>query len=256
MSVSHQEQPSRRSSSSRSESRVSLVDLRYRSAGSFLIAYASSLSRGEVFLETDTPFRLGTKVVLRIQAPGAAALKIEGSVAWTRAIAIGPGQPAGMGIALASSIEAHGGAIDDLVARYVRVRIVVAGAAPGPRAIVGRYLRSILTCDVFEVDILTGVAAFEREIQAGIDLAMIDLDSERAAGEAVIQSMKVRGTTAEIPIVALALMERDRARAAALGVDEVLTTPPLFTELQTTVLHTLARPVSWTRPPPPSTVRR
>ena len=260
MTGEHLQRPSESSSHARPEPKVSL-ELRYRSVAAFLCAYSSRLSRGEVFLETEKPLPRGTRTALRLLVPGTPPLDIEGSVIWNRIVAIGPGQPAGMGIALSSSIEAHGAIIDELAGRYSRIRILVVGAARAPRAVIGRYLRSILACDAIEVapppaspgnnpGLIWGPVSglgeeIAKEIETGIDLAVVDMDADRVAGETVIRRLKIGGATADLAVIALAQLERDRALAAAMGADEVLTTPPLFSELRTAVIHGLSQPRSW-----------
>ncbi len=256
MTGEHLLRPAEAPSRARAESRASL-ELRYRSVGAFLCAYSSRLSRGELFLEAEKPLSPGTRTTLRLLVPGAAPLDVEGVVSWNRIIGIGPGQPSGMGIALSSSIEAHGSIIDELAGRYARIRILVVGAAPTSRAVTSRYLRSILACDVIEVvpqpagpgaspDAGSGLGAeIDKEIAVGLDLCTIDLDSDRVAGETIIRRMKTGNATSDLPIIAMAQFERERASAAALGADEVLTTPPLFSELKTAVIHTLSQPSVW-----------
>ena len=64
----------------------------------------------------------------------------------------GPGQPAGMGITLAASAERIGAAIDKLAFEFRGVKALVAASQAAPRALLIRYLRSIITCNVIEVD--------------------------------------------------------------------------------------------------------
>ncbi|MES1158191.1 MAG: hypothetical protein ABUL67_03730 [Haliangium ochraceum] len=218
---------------------VRMLDLRYPSAGAFLIAYSTRLSRGELFVETPEPLPVGSRAVLRLHAPGAPSLEVEGNVTWARLVAIGPGQPAGMGITLASSIEEHGAVIDELVFRHARPQIVIASAEAAPRAVLARYLRSILSCDLVPADLRPE----ESPLSEQIDLAVVDLDSEPEWGARVIRTLRQHSATAGVPVIALAQRERDRVRAAMLDVDEVLTTPPVFSELRSTVLHALSRPL-------------
>ena len=75
-----------------------------------------------------------------------------GVVAWSREQAQGPGQPAGMGITLAASAERIGAAIDKLAFEFRGVKALVAASQAAPRALLIRYLRSIITCDVIEID--------------------------------------------------------------------------------------------------------
>jgi CheY-like chemotaxis protein/Tfp pilus assembly protein PilZ len=223
--------------------RPPVLELRYRSRGSFLCAYSSKMARGEIFVETERPLALGTRLTLRIIVPGVPTLQLDGKVGWTRGVAIGPGQPAGMGIALTSSIEAHGAAIDDVAAHYAGIRILVVGSNEASRTVLARYLRSILDCDIVEMPLPLplGAALVPND---HMDLAMVDLDSEREDAITAIRTLRSRPATADLPVIALAQLERDRARAATLGVAEVLASPPLFTEVQATVLHALSAPLT------------
>jgi DNA-binding response OmpR family regulator len=45
----------------------------------------------------------------------------------------------------------------------------------------------------------------------------------------------------DVPLIALAQSERDRARGAELGADEVLASPPSFADMHATVVHVLSR---------------
>lgn len=224
-------------------SRPPVLELRYRSRGAFLCAYSSKMARGEIFVETERPLTLGTRLTLRIIAPGLAPLHLDGKVGWTRGVALGPGQPPGMGIALMSSIEAHGAAIDGVAAAYAGIRILVVGGNEASRAVLSRYLRSILDCDIVELPLPLelGAALVPNE---HADLALVDLDIEREDAISAIRTLRSRSATADLPVIALAQLERDRARAATLGVTEILAAPPLFTEVQTTVLHALSAPLT------------
>lgn len=223
--------------------RPPVLELRYRSRGSFLCAYSSKMARGEIFVETERPLALGTRLTLRIIAPGVAPLHLDGKVGWTRGVALGPGQPPGMGIALTSSIEAHGAAIDDVAAHYAGIRILIIGGNEGSRAVLARYLRSILDCDVVEMPLPLELGAALVPSDP-VDLALVDLDGEREDAITAIRTLRSRPATADLPVIALAQLERDRARAATLGVEEVLAAPPLFTEVQTTVMHALSAPLT------------
>lgn len=250
-----------------------LVDLYYRSIGTFLLAYASRLSKGELFLETPSPWSLATPVKVRLHVPGSPAMELAGTVAWTRPTAVGPGQPAGMGITLVSSIDMFGERIDHLAARYARLKILVCTADAAGRAVLGRYLQSLLTCDLVEWE----PGALVRTAEGGhalggakIDLALLDFDAPSGRGSAansnigtLVQDLRSsqdppqpayaaeaverdRGGERRLPILLLAGSERSRARAALLGVDDVLPNPPAFPELQSAVIHALSRPAYWT----------
>ena len=222
------------------------LEVRYRSPSSFLVAYAVHLSKGELFLETTHPLPLGAKVSLRLGGPFEPPLELVGHVTAVRPAATGPGHPAGIRIALDSSIEAHGPRIDQLAARYSPIRILLAMTEPTSRAIVGRYLRSILTCELVEVGGGTGTET--PPLEDNIELCVVDLDASGSAAEALVQTLKFGAVGADIPVIALAQSEQDRARGGALGAEEVLPNPPAFPDLQASVIHALSRPASWSEP--------
>lgn len=212
-----------------------MLNLRFRSAGSFLVAYSTRLSRGELFVETANPWPLGTAIDLRLHAPGVAAIELPAFVTWTRPAAVGPGQPAGMGLALSASIDNHGPTVDAVASMYMGTRILLGATDATSRAVIGRYLRSIVACELIEADF------FGSNHDATADLVVIDLDSTGEAGHALVRSLKEDSRTMDVPLIALAQAERDRARGAEMGADEVLSNPPSFADIHATVVHALSR---------------
>lgn len=222
-----------------------MLDVRYRSPGALLIAYASRLARAELFVEVDPPLLpVGTRTALRLQAPGARPLQVDGRVAWSRPVAVGPGLPAGVGITLLSSIEAQGAVIDELASRFRTTRLLVVSEQLSIRAVLVRYLQSILSCEIVEVAVPSDLAMMGTRIKTGLDMALIDLDGERGQGLTVLQLLMASGSTAGVPIIALARQEHDRANAGSLGVKDVLRTPPLFGDVRDAVIHGLSCPAS------------
>jgi CheY-like chemotaxis protein/Tfp pilus assembly protein PilZ len=248
------------------------LDLHYRSAKAFLLAYASQLSMGELFLETPNPWPLATPLKLRLHVNGVGDLppfELSGAVAWTRPGPIGPGQPAGMGISLLSTIDGGGERIDALVGRYTRTKIWVATTDSAGRAILGRYLQSLMTCEILADGPVThprgelaspqtsrgatdGGLHHSVDAATATDLVIIDFDAPGVTSiDSMIHDLKNHELSSGAPIVVLAQSERDRTRAAALGVDEILPNPPSLQELQSAVMHLLSRPIAWTLSPPP-----
>ena len=107
--------------------------------------------KGQLPVETASPFGSGTPLAIRLVAPST-TINMAGVVAWSREQAQGPGQPAGMGITLAASAERIGAAIDKLAFEFRGVKALVAASQAAPRALLIRYLRSIITCSVIEID--------------------------------------------------------------------------------------------------------
>jgi len=220
-----------------------VIDVQYRTVDAFLVAYASRLSKGELFLETPTPWPLATSLRLRLNVPETPALELLGTVAWSRPGALGPGQPPGMGITLTTSVDTHGDRIDELAGRYSRPRILVVAGDPAGRAIILRYLQSLMSCEIVDTD------SNDLETQGAhtLEVAVIDFDSPGRNVEALLGILKGKSSgRPDIPVLALAQLERDRTRAAQLGVDDVLPNPPSFEELQAAVMFAISRPTSWT----------
>lgn len=226
-----------------------LLDIQYRSVNALLVAYVSRLSRGEIFLEAAHGLPLGTRALLRLQVPGTPPLKAEGVVSWSRPVALGPGMPAGAAIALAASMEAQGAVIDELAARFRRIRMLVVSARAEMRAAVSRYLRSILNCDITETAVPSPqrlAQVLDKELETGLDLVLVDLDDDPQHGRSLLPLVIRSVSRVAVPLIAFAQHERDRANAAGWGVKEVLGTPPLFSEMRDAVIHALSSPASCT----------
>jgi len=214
---------------------VPVVELGYRSAGAFLVAYVSQISRGELFIESPTLPPRGTPLTLRISAPPV-TMALEGTVVGTREAR--PGQSPGMSVALTPPSESFGATVDRLAAGWAGFRVLLSATEAAPRAILGRYIRSILTCTVVDVDNET-----ERSLDLGtLDLVVVDLDSSGPRGFELGQRVRSRPRAA--PVLALAQLERDRAIASGLGFEEVLPNPPAFADLDAAVRRSLSRPMT------------
>jgi CheY-like chemotaxis protein/Tfp pilus assembly protein PilZ len=216
------------------------VELTYRSEAALLVAYSTHLVKGQLPIETSSPFASGTPLAIKLLAPST-TINMAGVVAWSRGEPQGPGQPAGMGITLAASAERIGAAIDKLAFEFRGVRALVAASQAAPRALLIRYLRSIITCSVIEVD--QGRLA-EPGALPSVDLTVIDLDSSGPAGYELYAHLRQHPETGSAPVLAVAGLERDRARAASLGFDEALANPPAFADLEAAALRCLARPIA------------
>jgi CheY-like chemotaxis protein len=211
----------------------------YRSDAALLVAYATQLVKGQLVLDSREPLAEGTPLDLKLVGP-AVSIPLAGEVAWTRAVAEGPAHPAGTGVALTAAPDGLGEAIDRIAFEFRGLRVLVAALQTAPRALLIRYLRSIITCDVVELDqkrLTDDPAAL-----LNVDLTVIDLDSAGVAGYELYARLRQHTETGSAPVLALAQMERDRARAASLGFDEALANPPPFAELQAATLRSLAKP--------------
>src|SRR5215472_18732072 len=90
------------------------LEVSYRTAGAFLVSYSMNLSKGGIFLETQTPLEPGEHVSLKFDVPGEGPLEVEGVVAWVRSNDPS-GLPNGMGIQFAELDARYGSVIDEMV---------------------------------------------------------------------------------------------------------------------------------------------
>ncbi len=78
------------------------LQLNYRDAtgGNFLFEYSQNISKGGIFIETDTPMPSGANIVIQFQAPGSDdKIEVEGEVVWVNPVRDGDDNPnPGMGI--------------------------------------------------------------------------------------------------------------------------------------------------------------
>lgn len=213
-----------------------VIEIGYRSAGSFLVAYATQVAKGELFIDTPTWPPLGTPVALRISVPPATTLALEGVVAFSREAR--PGDPAGMGVTLTAPSESFLSTVDRLAAGFAGFRVLLGTGEAAPRAILGKYLRSIFSCTVIDLD-----AEAEGSQDTGpIDLALIDIDSTGPRGFEAGERLRQRPRPA--PMIALAQLERDRALALKLGFDASIANPPAIAEIEAAVRRVIARAVN------------
>jgi uncharacterized protein (TIGR02266 family) len=217
-------------------------EVRYRTAGAFLVAYTTNLSKGGLFIETPTPLPVGTGIALALSAPTIPEpLQVEGVVAWVRDGADPEGYPAGMGVQFAQIEERYGAVIDAIVSAFEGLRILVALASSSGRALIVRYLKSIITAQVIEaIDAETAMTALESRV----DLCLVDLDDGPEAERTLLAARERPDHS--IPVIALGANELTRERARALGADETIAAPAVFTALQTAVIRCLAKPAAIT----------
>jgi len=225
---------------SRRHGRVPVAfEVTYSTPGAFLVAYTSNLSKGGVFLDTPKPLPVGTAVKLSFSAPSAPEpIVVDAVVAWIRDTPTPEGHPSGMGLRFDQLEERYGAVIDRLVAGFAGLRILVVAADPAARALLGRYLRSIIAAQVIEaIDAETAATA----IEGHVDLCVLDFDDGDDAKRTIASSLNA---PEPVPLIALVSSDADRDRALALGVDEAVLSPPAFNVLQAAVIRCVAKPAA------------
>lgn len=221
---------------------LAALEITYRSDAALLVAYATHLVRGQLVVETSARIPHGTPLRLQLVAP-ATSIALEGVVSHTRDEANGAHDAFELALDVSARADLLGEAIDKLAFGFKGLRALVAASQAAPRALLIRYLRSIVTCEVIEVD---QTKLSEPGAICDVDLAVIDLDSSGASGYELYARLREHSEACTAPVLAVAHLERDRARAASLGFDEALSNPPAFADLQSAALRSLARPLKVT----------
>jgi uncharacterized protein (TIGR02266 family) len=210
----------------------------YRTQGAFLVAYSVNLSKGGIFLESPSPLPVGTEVTLQLDVADAGVIELIGQVAWVRR-GSPDGLPDGMGIQLHELDERYGGMIDRMVEHFLGLTVLVVAGTSDRLSLLGRYVRSIMTCEILEA---TSKAEAEAGLAAGPDLVVLDVDRSHEVGVHTVEAIKQTEATQMLPVILLAGDLRARELGKQAGADEVLEAPPSFAALQAAVIRTLSRP--------------
>lgn len=241
----------------RHHERVALaLAVEFRTAGAFLVAYSTNLSKGGIFVETETPLPVGTEIAMRIGVPGGPPLEVQGVVAWVQAWST-EDKPKGMGIRFAELDAAFGDAIDRIVESFRGLRVLVMAHDSAARGSLGRSVRTVLaTAEVVEAD--SGETAEKLLGQRECDLALIELDmgleevlgddaassSPGGSPEGLLTLRLCKARPKPTPVIALAGSDDRRAYARELGADAVLPISAPFADLQAAIVRLLSRPMS------------
>ncbi len=215
------------------------VEVEFRTASSFLVAYSVNLSRGGLFLETEHDVPLGAEIGLKFAVPGTGALDLIGKVAWRRGRE-SPDGPPGLGIEFEDVALQLDTTIDRLVGGYEGISVLLLSADRTDRNSLTRLIRSIMS--TAEVISASDAKVAETLLTVDVDLAIIDVDAEPEGALSALRAAK--NVNPPIPTVALASSKKLREHARAAGADEVATNPPPFGELQVLLVRALGRPLS------------
>jgi uncharacterized protein (TIGR02266 family) len=216
------------------------LEVEYRTVGAFLVAFTSNLSKGGLFIETERPLVVGTDLILRFNIPGAGPIEVRGSVAWVRTESV-EGKAPGMGVEFEQLDTRHGQIIDEIVGGFKGLRILVVAPGFQARAQLVRTVRSILSAA--EVIEASSIESAEAAMRIEPDLAIIDLDvSDPSEGLYVLRHAKT-AERREVPVIVLARDEAVRLRARDLEADEILWAPMAVSDLQSSIVRALGRPL-------------
>jgi uncharacterized protein (TIGR02266 family) len=223
---------------SRAHARIPLsVEVEYRTASSFLVAYSVNLSRGGLFLESQSAPAVGTALNLELRVPGGEGpIPVRGRVTWIRG-ENDPSGPPGFGVAFDEVAHELGQLIDQLVAQFSGLTVVVLCPNQRDCPAVARMIRSI----IHTADVVSAAEAHIAEtlITDEVDLLLVAADDDP---DAAMRLLERRGPPPRVPAIVLTSDPALRARALAAGADEVAGNPPAYAEFQRQLVRALGRP--------------
>lgn len=214
------------------------MQVEFRTASSFLVAYSVNLSRGGIFIETAHDIPSGSQTQVTLNVPGALPISLVGTVAWRRAEESAEG-PAGIGIEFAELGLQLGMVIDQLVGTFRGVQVLVLSTDRQDRTTLARSIKSIFSTAEIMQAADAGVA--KNLMSSEVDLAVVDLDFDREGGLQTIREAKA--LTPPVPVLAITSRQELREAAREAGADEIAPNPTPFAELQVVLVRALSKPV-------------
>jgi uncharacterized protein (TIGR02266 family) len=216
------------------------VQVEFRTASSFLVAYSVNLSRGGLFLETDADIPTGALVTLDLSVPGGGATPVNGTVAWRRGIEEAESGPPGLGVEFQDIGPQLGTLIDRLVTGFKGVQLLLLSGDKQDRTTLARNIKSIIsTAEITQAADATIAASV---IAPEIDLVIVDVDFDIEGGLSTIRAAKQQNPP--VPTIALTSNSAYREQAVGAGADELLPNPPPFNELQVVLVRALGKPLA------------
>jgi uncharacterized protein (TIGR02266 family) len=216
------------------------VQVEFRTASSFLVAYSVNLSRGGLFLETDADIPTGALVTLDLSVPGGTTTPVNGTVAWRRGVEEAESGPPGLGVEFQDIGPQLGTMIDRLVTGFKGVQILLLSGDKQDRTTLARNIKSIIsTAEITQAADATVAASV---LAPEIDLAIVDVDFDIEGGLSTIRAAKQQNPP--VPTIALTSNSAYREQAVAAGTDELLPNPPPFAELQVVLVRALGKPLA------------
>jgi uncharacterized protein (TIGR02266 family) len=215
------------------------VQVEFRTASSFLVAYSVNLSRGGLFLETDAEIPTGAMMTLDFSVPNAGTTSLNGVVAWRRGVGEVADGPIGIGIEFQDVAPQLGSVIDRLVSTFRGVQMLLVSGDRQDRTTLARNIKSIIS--TAEITQAADANVASTVLTHEIDVAIIDVDFDFEGGLSIIR--KAKAQKPPVPVIALATRS-DREKVLAAGADELLPNPPPFAELQVVLVRALGKPIA------------
>ena len=216
------------------------VQVEFRTASSFLVAYSVNLSRGGLFLETDADVPTGALMTVDLAVPNAGTTSVNGVVAWRRQAEEAASGPPGIGIEFQDITPQLGALIDRLVTTFRGVQILLLSGDRQDRTTLARNIKSIFsTADITQA---TDASIANSVLTHEVDVVIADLDNDLEGGLATIRAAKA--VSPPVPTIAITSNPSHREQAVTAGTDELLQNPPPFADLQVVLVRALGKPVA------------
>ncbi len=215
------------------------VQVEFRTASSFLVAYSVNLSRGGLFLETDAPIPAGSGITLELVVPGHGTTMLNGTVAWRRSVDDSQQPPFGLGIEFQDVAPQLGTVIDKLVSTFRGVQVLLVSGDKQDRTTLARNIKSIIA--TAEITQAADANVASTVLSPEIDLAIVDVDFDVEGALSVIRAAKQQQPS--VPTIALTSNSAYREQAVTAGTDELMANPPPFADLQVVLVRALGKPL-------------
>jgi uncharacterized protein (TIGR02266 family) len=215
------------------------VQVEFRTASSFLVAYSVNLSRGGMFLETDADIPTGALITLELSVPTGGTTPVNGSVAWRRGLEEVESGPPGLGVEFADIGPQLGTMIDRLVTGFKGVQILLLSGDKQDRTTLARNIKNIIS--TAEITQAADAAVAASVLAPEVDLAIVDIDFDLEGGLSIIRAAKQQQPP--VPTIALTSNSAYREQAVAAGTDELMPNPPPFADLQVVLVRALGKPI-------------
>ena len=216
------------------------VQVEFRTASSFLVAYSINLSRGGLFLETDAEVPTGAAMTLDFSVPNVGVTSVNGTVVWRRALEDAASGPPGIGIEFQDITPQLGALIDRLAASFRGVQVLVLSGDRQDRTTLARNIKSIFSTAEITQAADRNVAG--SVLTSELDIVIVDVDFDLEGGLEIIRQAK--RLHPPVPAIAITSNASYREKAVEAGTDELLQNPPAFADLQIVLVRALGKPVA------------
>src|SRR5262245_10404865 len=166
------------------------VQVEFRTASSFLVAYSVNLSRGGLFLETDVDIPTGALMTLDFSVPSAGTTSLNGVVAWRRGVGENSDGPPGIGVEFQDVAPPLGVIVDKLVTNFRGVQMLLLSGDRQDRTQLARNIKSIIS--TAEITQAADPNVASTVLSGEIDAVIVDIDFDLEGGLKILRAAKAQ----------------------------------------------------------------